>query len=306
MASRPEAITRPSVIVGVDGSEDSRRALHWAAAHAGRRRLPLRVLHAVDFPHSQLMLDNSANQTDLVEARTLVESAVSDVERTWPGLAVTGDWLIGTPSEALARSANPTDLVVVGSRGLGQIGSLLIGSVSNELAQRATCPVVVVRWSRDVRNPETRRGVVVGVDGSKTSMAAVAFAFAAASERGLPLTVVHAVRDPYTQPTIASQLSRPAGVPTDDRERLDVAEATAGWKEQNPDVPVTVRYENGRAAQVLTDMSAGSDLLVVGSHGRGATAALVLGSTSRAVLERARCPVAVVRPSRSPAQRPTT
>jgi nucleotide-binding universal stress UspA family protein len=274
MALQPPATTRPNVIVGVDGSESSRRALHWAAAQAGRRRLPLRVLHAVDLPRREVAIGRPET-IDIAAARRLVDSAVADVERTWPEVTVYGEWLVGIPPAVLVRSANRTDLVVVGSRGWDRLGSMVAGSVSTEVAQRATCPVVVVRWPRPTGYFPKHRGVVVGVDGSAGSMEAVDFAFAAAAERGLPLTAVQ--------------------VAVAERERLDIAETVADWTERYPDVAVHMQYETGQPAQVLADLSAGADLLVIGSHGRDASAALRLGSVSRHVLERAECAVAIVR-----------
>jgi nucleotide-binding universal stress UspA family protein len=174
MASQPQTTTtRPTVIVGFDGSEDSRRALHWAAAQAGRRYQRLRVLQAVELPRRKVATRGSET-TDVAAARRLVESAITDVERTWPEVTVSGEWLVGPPSAVLVRSASPTDLVVVGSRGRNCIESTVIGSVSNEVAQRASCPVVIARWPRRTGHFRTHRGVVVGVDGSAGSMDAVA------------------------------------------------------------------------------------------------------------------------------------
>jgi nucleotide-binding universal stress UspA family protein len=268
--------------------------MHWAAAHADRRGLPLRILHAVERPSRRLVpwTEPGASELDQAEARRIVESALVDVERAWPDVAADSYWTTGTAGEVLTRHATPADLLVVGARGRGRITSVLLGSVSAGVAQRAPCPVVVVRPSRDVRYSDTPRGVVVGVDGCTSCGRTTGFAFAAAAERGLPLTVVHAVWDqaatPATRRPYLDRLvnRKPSGV--------DIAEILSGWKEQYPDVVVVMRYEYGRPAQVLVDVSTGSDLLVVGDRGRDATTSL-LGSVSRDVLRHARCPVAVVR-----------
>ena len=295
-----QAPYRHFVVVGVAGTEDDRRALSWAAAEAGRRRWPLRVIHAVEYPQSQLYVTIGA-ETRLAEdrgvAQKIVDDAVADVERTWPEVEVKGEWAAGSPAAVLARTATERDVLVVGSRGLGRVASVLVGSVSSNVTQHAVCPVVVVREkATPSHHPVDRRGVILGVDGSAASVAATAFAFEEASLRALPLTVVHAVWSPYTESqAVVAVLSDPRRVVAEDSELLDVAETIAGWREQYPDVNVVTRYENGRPDRVLADLSDRAELLVVGARGRGASRSLLLGSVSRDVLKRAHCPVAVVR-----------
>jgi len=273
-----------SVIVGVDPSDEARRALHWAAAEAQRRRWPMQIVHAVQ-------------TDDQGVAQKIVDTALADVRAAWPGVDVMGESVADDTATALARTATDRDILVVGSRGLGRIASVLVGSVSSAVARHATCPVVVVRDPNTLpRHPESTSGVILGVDGSEASISAAGFAFEAASLRGRPLTVVHAVWDPYTESqAVVAILSDPERVVVDDSELLDVAEAVAGWRELYPDVKVVTRYENGRPDRVLGELSDGADLLVVGARGRGPAATLLLGSVSRRVLQRASCPVAVVR-----------
>ncbi len=271
-----------SVIVGIDGSREALCALHWAATEAERRRWPLRITYVT-----------SAEDREV--AQKMVDAAVADVRETWSGVDVTGDWVSGDPAAVLTRTATERDILAVGSRGHGRIASVLVGSVSSAVAQHAICPVVVVRAPLP-GHPDGTGGVVLGVDGSEASMAATGFAFEAASVRGLPLTVVHAVWDPYTESqAVVAVLSDSRRVVVDDSELLDVAETIAGWRERFPDVEVVTRYENGRPDRVLADASSRADLLVVGARGRGPAATLSLGSVSRQVLKRAHCPVAVVR-----------
>ncbi|HYJ68831.1 MAG TPA: universal stress protein [Nocardioidaceae bacterium] len=291
---------RHSVIVGVDGSDDGRRALHWAAGEAGRRGWLLRIIHAVDYPPATFpMTIGQANglTEDPAVAQKIVDEAVADVERTWSEIEVSGEWMAGNPAVVLAREATEQDVVVVGSRGLGRVASALVGSVSSTVTRYADSPVVVVRENSPRPGHARRpRDVILGVDGSDASVAATAFAFEAASLRGLPLTVVHAVWSPYTESqAVVAVMTNPERVVVEDSEMLDVAETIAGWREQYPDVGVVTRYENGRPDRVLADLSDDAELLVVGTHGRGAPKALLLGSVSRHVLRHAHCPVAVVR-----------
>jgi nucleotide-binding universal stress UspA family protein len=289
------------VIVGVDGSEGGRHALHWAAGEADRRRQPLRVMHAVDFPDRPLGPATASEPDTMVgldEARRIVADALADVGRTWPDVDISGDWIVGTPWAVLTRAATRADLIVIGAHGRGQPWSARMGSVAADVAHRAIGPVVVVRAGSRRRHAEHPHGIVLGVDGSETSLNATDFAFAAASARQLPLTVVHAVWDSAPEPRVVSpreptRTSRPLN----GAEPPDIDDTIAGGREDYPDVGVVTRYENGRPAQVLADLSAGADLLVVGARGQGTTGDLLLGSVSRNALQLAPCPVAVVRGS---------
>jgi len=299
------------VIVGVDGSEHGRHALHWAAGEAARRDQPLQALHAVAFPDQPV--DASPGTDTMVgldEARRIVDDAVADVGRIWPQIAFSASWIVGTPWAVLTRAATESDLIVVGSYGRRHPWSGPMGSVAADVAQRATCPVVVVRTPRDRYGPD-RHGVVVGIDGSRASLVAAGFAFAAASARRLPLTVVHAVWNPMESPTVVL-LPYPANQPaTNGYKTLDVVDEINAWRERYPEVGVVARYENGQPAQVLTDPSTDADLLVVGARGRTAARTVPLGSVSRDALQQAPCPVAVVRgfahedlPAATPAVQP--
>ncbi|MDF3048967.1 MAG: universal stress protein [Pseudonocardia sp.] len=135
--------------------------------------------------------------------------------------------------------------------------------------------------------------VVVGVDGSPTSEAAAAFAFEAASLRGVPRVAVHVSRDLSVDPRMAPLMDWDA-VESDEREVL--AERLADWLEKYPDVPVRRLVVRDRPARTLVEESGRAQLVVVGSRGRGGFRGLLLGSVSQALLHHAHCPVAVVRP----------
>jgi nucleotide-binding universal stress UspA family protein len=294
------------VIVGVDGSEDGRHALHWAAGEAARRGQPLHVMHAVDFPDRPLGPTTASEPDTMVgldEARRIVADALADAGRTWPNVDVSGAWIVGPPWAVLTRAATESDLIVIGTHGRGHHWSVRMGSVAADVAHKATCPVVVVRTSRRRLSPEHPRGIVLGVDGSETSLTATRFAFAAASARQLPLTVVHAVWDPGSGSPVVYPREPTASSPSlNGAESPDIDDTIAGGREDYPDVGVVTRYENGRPAQVLADLSAGADLLVLGAHGQGTTGGPLLGSVSRNALQLAPCPVAVVRGSAQPDQ----
>ena len=163
-----------------------------------------------------------------------------------------------------------------------------MGSVSQHLARHATCPVVVVRQPRDT---EAQR-IVVGIDGSSTSAAALRYACRRADVTGETVVALHAwhVRAPSTDVWAAE----PRTVDVGERERL-LAESVAGVREDHPDVRLEQEVVLVAPGQALADASASASLVVVGSRGLGYFSGLLLGSVSQAVLHRAACPVAVVR-----------
>lgn len=188
----------------------------------------------------------------------------------------------------LGDEAHRAQLVVIGDRGLGGVRGLLVGSVAAGLAAGAVCPVVVVRGgdlqftkasSRPSSSAWTVRRPVRPRSRSATTPQAVA------------LRVVHTWHDLVVDPTMAPLLDWEA-VESDEREVL--AERLAGWAEEHPDVRVERVVTRDRPAHALEE-SKHAQLVVVGSHGRGRMSGLLLGSVSHAALQRAECPVAVVR-----------
>jgi nucleotide-binding universal stress UspA family protein len=185
-------------------------------------------------------------------------------------------------------------MVVLGDRGLGGFTGLLIGSVAVAVTAHAACPVVVVRGPESDLTAPLPEPVVVGVDGSSTSEAALAFAFEEASLRRVPLVAVHVWRDLLLDATLAPLLDWDA-IESDERQVL--AERLAGWSEKYPDVAVRRLVAYDRPARALVGESGRAQLVVVGSRGRGGLHGMLLGSVSQALLHHAHCPVAVVRPA---------
>jgi nucleotide-binding universal stress UspA family protein len=184
----------------------------------------------------------------------------------------------------LAESA-AARLIVVGSHGLGGLRGVLIGSVALKVAAQASCPVVVVRGSE----PQLHGPVVVGVDASSESERAVGFALEAAAAREVPLVVAHAWHD-----EVAAAGTNPAELKAGEQRRA-LNDRMAGWCEKYPGVEVrlcAVRDRN--AARALLRLSVDTQLIVVGSRGRGPVAGGLLGSTGNSLLRRATCPVVVV------------
>jgi len=282
------------IVVGVDGSDRALKAVRWAAVEAVQRNVQLHVVTAFAAAQNRSLsgtgLGDDQHEVMLDEARRQLAEAVAVAEET-DGVRASQELTVGFPVPVLLEASERAQLVVLGDRGHGGVSGLLVGSVATAMASRAACPVVLVR-NDDLPADDRTRPVVVGVDGSPMSEGALAFGFAVASERGVPLVVVHAWQDLYIDSLTGAALDWDA-IETEEHEVL--AERLAGWGQKYPDVPVQRRVVWEGPAPTLIAESEGAQLVVVGSRGRGAAMSLLLGSVSHALLHRARCSVAVVR-----------
>jgi nucleotide-binding universal stress UspA family protein len=281
------------VVVGIDGSEEGAAALRWAADEAQRRRRSLRVVHIADSGQSTVAGElipelaaaaRHAEQEMLDTAVTQARASAIDVD------AVLED---GRVSEALLRQTSHAELLVLGARGRGGFTGMLLGSTSLQVAMHARCPVVVLRSGLEAGHTTRRTGrVVVGVDGSRHSEAAVALAFQEAALRGAGVTAVRTWLGPEID---VDALPSHEWEQAEKDEQARLAEDLQAWRSRFPDVDLIEKTVRGAPAATLIAESAGAKLLSVGSHGRGGFGGLVLGSVSHAVLHHAHCPVAVVR-----------
>ncbi|HEX6359271.1 universal stress protein [Actinophytocola sp.] len=288
--------TNLPVVVGIDGSPSALDGVRWAAREAARRNTPLRLISAFSWHDSAHVgdpgLGGHYRKTMLEATRRASVAAAETAAQIAPGVEISERVVDGFPVPQLVAASRDAGLVVIGDRGLGGLSSLLIGSVAIGLAAHAECPMVVVRGERQSEDGP----VVVGVDGSPVSEAALAFAFQAADAREVPLIAVHAWADGVFDAAVVPLLGWDA---IETVEQLLLAERLAGWGEKYPDVEVRRVVARDRPAHALLEWAASTQLMVVGSHGRGSAAGLVLGSVSHAVLHHSPCPVAVVRPERT-------
>ena len=267
------------ILVAYDGSADAELALRWAAEEA---RATGRGLHVV-------AVDDAITSPWGAEAVHRGEDVLAGVEEQFADLDVELESRVGHVTGELLRASVSDDLLVVGSRGHGRAEDLLIGSVSQHLARHAPCPVVVVR---PTHGTDARR-IVVGVDGSATSSAALEQACRRAERTGETVVALHAWRT--HAPSTDVWNSEPRAQKGLAHRQVLLAESVAGMRVDHPDVVIEQEAVPVAPVPCLVDASRGASLLVVGSHGLGFFGGLLLGSVSQAVLQRAECPVAVVR-----------
>jgi nucleotide-binding universal stress UspA family protein len=139
------------IVVGVDGSDGGATALEFAAAEAALRETRLRIVSAWEIPAAVYGVDFAppldAETIDAfrVRGQQVADDALATVNKLRPSLQVEALAVQGQPADVLLEHGADADLIVVGRRGLGGFRSLLLGSVSQQVVQHATCPVVVVR-----------------------------------------------------------------------------------------------------------------------------------------------------------------
>ncbi|WJV44762.1 universal stress protein [Streptomyces flavofungini] len=285
------------LVVGVDGSEHSLRAVDWAADEAALRGVPLRLVYAASHEaDDETSLANVLGKPSAKElADFIVDTAARRAHRRDDSLKLSLQVSDEDPVPALLREGRNATALVVASRGRSRIAELLLGSVSLGVAARADCPVIVLRGSHDNQaRAGLRQRVVVGVGDKPYSAAAVRFAFDEAERRQVVLEAVHVWRRPLYEP---SAPAHSPGKPTGSHEQRTadgLAQALRAAVADHPCVAVLEHVVAGSAHLVLLDASARADLLVVGAQRRHGPYGLQLGRVAHMLLHHSACPVAVV------------
>lgn len=291
------------VVVGVDGSTPAFRAACWAAEETRRTHVPLRLVYSCPLTpvrHPRLLAPPpDYRDAELAQGRAWLNDAARAVRARAPDVALSTDMRAGQPADVLVDESRTASMLVVGARGTGGFRELLAGSVAVELAAHGLCPVVVHRGGEPDDPAVKARPVVVGVDGSALSDAAVGFAFEAAAMRHAPLIAVHTWLDVNTAGMWAAWPSL-IDWPALQADEICVLESElAPWLRMYPNTPVRTMVMRDRPERVLRECSSRAQLVVVGSRGRGTLVAAGLGSVSRTLVHTAGCPVVVVRPQRA-------
>lgn len=287
------------IVVAIDGSAPSDAAIRWAIEEAAMRHVDVTLLHVMlpgipawGSAYSIAPLPPDYGELQRRDAELILELARGVAKTAVPlghRVEVHSDVVYATPLPTLIDASKDAQLIVVGSRGQGAWRRGLLGSTSTGLIHHAHCPVAIVRDRANAPNADNGP-VILGVDGSPASELATAIAFDEATWRGADLVAIHTWLD-----SDVPSLSLSAWADYRSSAEATLAERLAGWTERYPDVTVHRRVEFNQPARCLAEAAESAQLVVVGSHGRGGFAGMLLGSVSTTVVHAVRTPVIVAR-----------
>ncbi|MET3982814.1 universal stress protein [Streptomyces sp. PvR034] len=274
------------IVVGIDPVRDWHMALAWAADEADRRALGLALVLAVPPRHDTQHVDGTADHMGLRRSGSeALEAAAAWARSRQPGLEPSTHLLDGLPAPVLGGLSLKAPMLVLGSRHLSRTEEFLsAGSLVVPVVAQAHCPVVVVGDAEHVSQEPPY--VVVAVDGSESSKAALAVAFEEASVRGCALRAISV----WHQPLLSFQ-DENAGLQA---QRRTLSETVAGWSQKYPDVALTHEVLAGHPVEELAEAAEHALALVLGRRGNGGYSGMRLGSVVHGLLHRAHCPVITV------------
>ncbi|GGO90482.1 universal stress protein [Wenjunlia tyrosinilytica] len=285
----------PVVTVGLDGSPESVTAAHWAAGEARLRHVPLRLVHAwVMAPPATAGVQDADVQDHW--ATRIVRDAAKELREDFPGLAISEELVAKDPVEALLAEAEHSQVLALGSRGIGPMAHFFLGDIALDVVSRAEQPVVLVRGAeREAGEPLFPGGgnVVVALRLHGPSESLLEFAFEAARRRGAPVRALHSRALP-------PQAYAPWGVGPDaakhlaDDAREELKKALAPWQRKYPDVRVIEEVALESPARAVVRAASGADLLVMGRRRKSPAWSRRIGTVVHAAIHHATCPVAVV------------
>ncbi|MFJ8789863.1 universal stress protein [Streptomyces sp. NPDC102462] len=282
------------LVVGVDGSDGSLRAVDWAADEAARHGLPLRLVYASPWElHEAGAAGEREPPAERRPAEHIVAAAAERAGRRAPGVEIGTDVVPEEAVDALLREAGHAFAVVTGTCGHGALTGALLGSVGRTVADHADGPVIVVRGDR-AGLAGTHARILLGAGEPGTAADAVRFAFREAEARRCTLDVVRAWHCSVYE---SAEFPAPAEDPSRAHQRQAAAtldallgDATA----EHPRVRVRRAAVRGSARRVLLHRSAAADLVVIGACRSTGPFAGGFGHAGHVLLHHAACPVAVV------------
>ncbi|WP_018506346.1 universal stress protein [Parafrankia discariae] len=291
------------IVVGVDGSPDAEEALRWAMAQARRQDCPLTVLLAWDPKHCPPAVSSVTATADAEKAGAgtagehetqaaayhVLQTAIGRAAKLSRPTAMVERVEHRDAAEALLDASADAEMLVLGLHGANRKHRLFAGSVTEVCLHRASSAVVVVRPG----HLRPTGPVVVGVDGSAASVAALRVAAAQARSGETSLRVVHSW---FPAAPLYPGVYMGLDVPTLEKAaRALLDDCVAQVQEENTDLRIERVLVEDAAVPGLLRVSADASLLVVGARGHGGFAGLLLGSVSHQCVHHADCPVAVVR-----------
>lgn len=276
------------IIIGVDGSEQSRVALSWGLARATERGADVELLHVADdsFLSESVAFLSEAQQA----SQQMLEAECQYAKSLGFSGQVTGTAVVGHPIAEIEEVSKRADLIVLGAHSGSRLAGSFFGTRAVKVAAVAHCPVSVVPAAA----PEAGAGIVVGVDGSEAAGRAIAYAAEEASRREVPLTAVYAWMPPLT-PGLEYLWSEELVESQRTAAEEAIAIGTAGLAQRYPDLVLRREIVQSPPVVALVQAAEGAELLVVGNRGRGGISRLLLGSVSHGVLQALPCPTIITR-----------
>lgn len=277
------ARTHNTILVGVDGSPNAVVAAAWAAEIGRRLKVPIEAVAAwteVPPPYvdgvSEHVAEMNAHVTEIM-AQSLYAEGINSIKVT----AVQGPI-----AEVLLNTADESDasMLVVGTRGLGPLSGLLLGSISRRLLFTTHRPLVVVP-RRAPPEPQEMTRVVVGVDCSPAAQRVLSWSASLCADMGVPATVVRCA---------SPGCERPPGLVdhVNGRVRIDTEEALQEFRDLGVEYTITIAHCDPRVALVDSATSDQAGMIVIGSRGEGQFRGL--GGTASYLARHSPVPLAVI------------
>lgn len=280
-------------IVGHDDSEPAEHALEWALGHADGRADRIEIVAAWQPPvYGPYPVDGAAalpyDDAALARATAAHVREVAAAAAGRSSVPITGVTHEGGAARVLLEASEGADLLVVGSRGRGGFRRLLLGSTSSQCVSHAECPTVVVRGPA----PTATERIVVGVDGSPNSLAALEWTLAFAPPGGSIL--IGTVWDDTPFVLGADEYYFPDASELADERIGAMVDEVVTRSSRASSVSVERALGHGRPRDVVAEWGADADLVVVGARGAGGLGGALLGSVTTSLVHHLERPVAVI------------
>jgi nucleotide-binding universal stress UspA family protein len=262
-------------------------AVQWAVHYASPRHLDLELVHVLE--ETRAFVPAGLREEIILSAEQQLRAHADHIVENHPILRVHSKVVEGSPVEKLSEQATGAELLVIGTHALRRFSNLVFSTRAAQIVSRSAVSVVIIPAEPRPQGA----GIVVGVDGSPASIAAVEFAAQEADRLGEPLTVVYAWRVPAPWSIATIEVDWPLG--PEEADRILLAESVAGLPEKYPDLRVTEDMNAMLPVDALIASAANARMLVVGTHGRRGFARFWLGSVSHQLILAMPCPLAVIR-----------